>query len=372
MSERVFRKIDDELKELTKEDYVNEDELQDLVAHKPSLIIPEDEDYKLLLIKREMGVPEKHEGGNRWSLDHLFVGSDEIPTLVEVKQSSDSRIHREVIGQMMDYAANGSIYWTIESLKNSLSERLQEEDKNYSDVIDNFIPENTNPTDFWKQVHSNLRSGIIRLVFVTDEIPVELKTTIEFLEEYLKGIETFGVQIKKHSLNTYTTVFTRRFEDLPKPRATNKKQWDKESFLHSIEENHGSEMGKKINELFDWNNENNLEEDFGCGKVDGSYCPYFQAEEDWYCPIKYWTLGRINIQFERLRSQIGFADKETRLDMLEKINAIPGVNIDKSRINGRPSFDMNILSDKTAYNKFIEFLEWFVAKVKSLEADSKE
>jgi hypothetical protein len=29
-----------------------------------------------------------------------------VPTLVEVKRSSDTRIRREVVGQMLDYAAN--------------------------------------------------------------------------------------------------------------------------------------------------------------------------------------------------------------------------------------------------------------------------
>jgi hypothetical protein len=41
----------------------------------------------------------------------MFLDQDAIPTLVEVKRSSDTRIRREVIGQMLDYAANGAQYW---------------------------------------------------------------------------------------------------------------------------------------------------------------------------------------------------------------------------------------------------------------------
>lgn len=65
---------------------------------------------RFLLVCREAPVADQY-GAGRWSLDHLFVDQDAIPTLVEVKRSSDSRIRREVVGQMLDYAANGTRYW---------------------------------------------------------------------------------------------------------------------------------------------------------------------------------------------------------------------------------------------------------------------
>src|SRR4051794_12230288 len=41
-------------------------------------------------------------GSSRWSLDHLFVDQEGVPTLVEVKRSSDTRARREVVAQMLD------------------------------------------------------------------------------------------------------------------------------------------------------------------------------------------------------------------------------------------------------------------------------
>ncbi|MCO6480232.1 MAG: hypothetical protein J5I94_26570 [Phaeodactylibacter sp.] len=49
-------------------------------------------------------------------MDHLFVDQDAIPTLVEVKRSTDTRIRREVVGQILDYAANAALFWPIERL----------------------------------------------------------------------------------------------------------------------------------------------------------------------------------------------------------------------------------------------------------------
>lgn len=60
--------------------------------------------------------------GGRWSLDHLFLDQDGIPTLVEVKRSSDTRIRREVVGQVMDYAANAVAYWPPSALRQRLDD----------------------------------------------------------------------------------------------------------------------------------------------------------------------------------------------------------------------------------------------------------
>lgn len=39
-----------------------------------------------------------------WSLDHLFLDQDGVPTLAEVKSASDTRLRREVVGQMFGRA----------------------------------------------------------------------------------------------------------------------------------------------------------------------------------------------------------------------------------------------------------------------------
>jgi hypothetical protein len=45
-------------------------------------------------------------GGPRWSLGRRFTDQDAILTLVEVKRSTNIRIYRVVVGQMLDCAAN--------------------------------------------------------------------------------------------------------------------------------------------------------------------------------------------------------------------------------------------------------------------------
>ncbi len=83
-----------ELVELTSEPYDSEDLLQALLKDFPTLLAGAGAGRSLLLVQREAGIPGDFDGGARWSLDHLFVDDQAVPTLVEVKRSSDTRCKR--------------------------------------------------------------------------------------------------------------------------------------------------------------------------------------------------------------------------------------------------------------------------------------
>ena len=107
-----------ELTAMEESAYESEKIIQRLLGNHPDLLagdqIDSREPRRWLLVTREMGVPGEEDGANRWSLDHLFLDQDAVPTLVEVKRSTDTRIRREVVGQMLDYAANAVAYWPVE------------------------------------------------------------------------------------------------------------------------------------------------------------------------------------------------------------------------------------------------------------------
>jgi len=113
-----------ELVALKSSAYAKEAALQALLADYPELLaggqITPDDPRRWLLINREKGLTEQEAGANRWSVDHLFIDHDGIPTIVEVKRSSNTQIRREIVGQMLDYAANGLRYWPVEHLRSDL------------------------------------------------------------------------------------------------------------------------------------------------------------------------------------------------------------------------------------------------------------
>jgi hypothetical protein len=191
----------DQLVEMREQPYDSEDLLQKLLASYPDLLAGGGElagaPRRWLLVKREAGVPDREAGGARWSLDHLFIDQEAVPTLVEVKRSDDTRIRREVVGQMLDYAANGVVYWPAERLRSDFEARCAKEQK----VADEVFRDSLGDADqerFWDEVEQNLRSGRIRLVFVSDLIPPELRRVIEFLNERMTPTEVVGIEIKQY------------------------------------------------------------------------------------------------------------------------------------------------------------------------------
>lgn len=112
---------DGELVEMTEQPYNLEIELQELVTKYPNILAGDQIDSTIprrwLLIKPEMEVPFEEDAYGRWFVDHLFLDQDGIPTLVEVKRSCDTRIRREVVGQMLDYAANAVVYFSVDTIR---------------------------------------------------------------------------------------------------------------------------------------------------------------------------------------------------------------------------------------------------------------
>ena len=155
--------------------YESEDLLQHLVEKYPDILAGEqinpDNPRKWILISREMGVPSHEGGSDQWFLDHLFIDQDGIPTFVEVKRSTDTRIRREVVAQMLDYAANATAYWPVSRLRQAFENHCDNPSTALYDCL--AIPLGEEDA-FWGKVDSNLRLGKLRLLFVADEIPTSL------------------------------------------------------------------------------------------------------------------------------------------------------------------------------------------------------
>src|SRR4051794_6750720 len=200
MSGGIFVLNGEQLVAMHEQPYDSEDLLQTLLAKYPDLMASGDHQSagsarRWLLVERETGVPDREGGGSRWSLDHLFLDQEAVPTLVEVKRSDDTRIRREVVGQMLDYAANGVVYWPAERLRSDFESRCAKDGDDADEVFRVSLGDEVDPERFWDEVEQNLRSGRVRLIFVSDLIPPELRRVIEFLNERMSPTEVLGVEI---------------------------------------------------------------------------------------------------------------------------------------------------------------------------------
>jgi hypothetical protein len=190
------------LKRMPHRQYDTEDLLQGLIDQYPELLVGEqidrDQPPRWLMVSREAGIPAVDGGADRWSIDHVLLDQRGLPTLVEVKRSSDTRIRREVVGQMLDYAANARKYWPQERLRELAASHcggLDALEEHLRTLLDD---SEADIEVFWETVDRNLREGELRLLFVADEIPTELRRIIEFLNEQMPRIEVLGIEIRQY------------------------------------------------------------------------------------------------------------------------------------------------------------------------------
>ncbi len=205
MSDSIFLVGDDgSLAEMASTAYEAEADLQKLLADNihllPGAQIDRDRPRRWLLVKREAGIPDREGGGGWWAVDHLAVDQDAVPTFVEVKRASDTRARREVVAQMLDYAANGSVFWTPGHLRRWFEgEDRQAAMEQLMDLLDQKDRDPDAVAEaFWQAVGTNLREGRIRLIFVADEIPASLQRLVEFLNEQMSRVEVLALEIRQY------------------------------------------------------------------------------------------------------------------------------------------------------------------------------
>lgn len=182
--------------------FASEDDLQDIIARYPALLagaqMTPDDPRRWLLVQREMGLPIRSGDTDNFSVDHLFVDHEAIPTVVEVKRSTDSRIRREVVGQMLDYAANGVRYWPVDRLRRLYEEQCRQDERDPLGYLRETVGPDVDPDDFWVRVGEHLEIGRIRMVFVADLIPPELQRIVEFLNEGMTRAQVYAVEIPQY------------------------------------------------------------------------------------------------------------------------------------------------------------------------------
>ncbi len=189
------------LTKMDKTEFALETDLQSLIARHPALLESctsetHEEERKLLLVRREMGVPDREDGADRWAMDHFYIDQAGVPTLVEVKRSRNGQLRREVVGQLLDYAANAAAYWTLEDIRARFVQNWGAD--RAPAVLEEFLAGTefeANEDGFWQRVKSKLEATEIRLVFVAEELPPQLKRVIEFLNEQMRRVEVLGVEL---------------------------------------------------------------------------------------------------------------------------------------------------------------------------------
>jgi hypothetical protein len=185
-----------------------EDALQTLLQKYPEVIPGAqispalDSPPQFLLLRREMPI------GN-WSLDHLYVDQYGILTLIETKLAENPEARREVIGQIIEYAANSTTAWASGKLRQYATEFWNNQGKLLEDVIIETFGD-IDIENLWELIEENLKHNRIRLIITADDIRPEVRRMIEFLNREMQNTEVLGLELRPYGDDVESLVLVPR------------------------------------------------------------------------------------------------------------------------------------------------------------------
>lgn len=364
-----------ELMAMNEAAYDSEKLLQELLATYPDLLageqIDSEQPRRWLLVTREMAVPGELDGSARWSLDHLFLDQDAVPTLIEVKRSSDTRIRREVIGQMLDYAANAVVYWPVEEVRAKFEARCKDNEEEPEEVLATFLGDDGDADEFWLRVKTNLQAGKIRMIFVADAIPSELRRVVEFLNQQMDPAEVLAIEVKQFVGKGMKTLVPRVLGQTEMARQKKSsgtsagKEWNEGLFMTTLAETKGDAVRDVAKELVAWISPQVSTLWLGRGSKEGGVVPIIEKDGIKYHVCRISTQSKFVFRFDWLCKKPPFNDETVRRQLLAKINDIPGVHFEDDVLSKRARISLAVFTNTVAMDALKSVVVWLIQQMKS-------
>jgi hypothetical protein len=268
---------------------------------------------------------------------------------------------------MLDYAANAVVYWSVEQLRAEFEQSCEATGKNPEDEIRERLALDGDAETLWQLVKTNLQAGRIRMLFVADRIPAELRRIVEFLNEQMDPAEVLALELRQFEGRGLKTIVPMLYGQTEKAQQKKPvqpaRQWDEASILADIERRHGPEALRAAQKIIEWIKKT-AEVWYGRGSKDGSVGLIVTTDGLMYSPLFLWTYGRIEVAFQYLKRP--FDDATKREELRKRLNEIEGINISEDAIYRRPSIQIKTLSnDEEKLRRFLEVMDWCVRELRS-------
>lgn len=350
----------------------NEDlELQRILEINPDLVpgdqINPSDPRRWLVVKREMPVPDPSTGDNRWSIDMFFVDQSAMPTFIECKRYNDTRAKREVVGQMLEYAANGHCYWSKEEIRDYAEQTANNNKIPLEEEIKRLQPEETESVDeFFQHVQNNLREGQVRLIFFMEEAPAELRSVVDFLNKQMERSEVLIVEARQYEHKGAKIVapvlfgFTeeaRRIKKTISVASGQRRKWDKKSYFQDVKERLTEERVNSIQLVLDKSQELKCELSWGTGKTAGSFSvkwPHLGKSSI----FSVFSDGRLTINFGSFNNDSD--GKQFNAFLKQKITDFLELTVPEDYERRHPNYAIEVWANKI--NKFTKMLDSLVTE----------
>jgi hypothetical protein len=273
---------------------------------------------------------------------------------------------------MLDYAANCVVHWPVGGLQADFEATCEAQRRSSSEVLSDLLGPGASEGDFWLRVKTNLEAGRIRLLFVADVIPPELRRIIEFLNKQMDPAEVLGLELRQFAgegLRTIVPLVVGQTLQKASSPGGPERVWDEDSIFTDLSARRPAPEVKVARQIVDWMKSSGGKLWFGSGRQDGSVSTGFTRKDGiQFYPAILWTYGKLEWQFKTMMGRPFFNDVEHRRELANKLNAIRGVSISDDQMSKRPSIPLAVLnSSPSEVDKLLTTLSWAVEEFMSAE-----
>ena len=338
------------------EGFASEEELQRFLKEHSGLMPLEEIELEappLLCIGWEVGLASGAE-------DILYIDQNGLLTVVETKLRKNPEARREVVGQILEYAAQMSS-WSASDVERQAEKFFasSESPDQYRDcalekAMQRFLKSSGGPSefsydDFLQQIQTNIERGHFRLVIAIDEPPEPLLLTVEFVNRFSERFEIFLIQLKRFrdlakKQNIFVPALFGRVAGSKTVRAP-ARQWDKKSFLEQASKKSPESLPalKRLIEFAE--GENAIV--WGRGASIGSFQFTFDQNRKRLPAFFVMANGKMSFDFWTLKKWLSPEIVASYRDDLARAQDIPGEAISTDTWK---EFDVTVLASAKSWN----------------------
>jgi len=346
------------------EGYASEEELQTFLRQHPDLLPREEIDLiplPLMCIGWEVRLASGAE-------DILYLDAAGLLTVVETKLRRNPESRREVVGQILEYAAHMAD-WNFEDVEHqaesffatdacpSMFHRLT-----LSAALDVLSGGNANAVpsyeEFRKSVQENIDNGRFRLLIAIDEPPPALLKTVEFVNRFSQHFEMYLVQLKRFAdTGQNQNIFVPALFGKVGVTQPERHQWDEERFFKHVRDNNDQASLNYIQRVFDafklWTDEPL----YGSGTTLGSFNLIAHLSDGRRANFaQITTRGDLYVNFGNLHSR-GSLGQEVIGHLYSDLTSIPGVRFPEDVNNRYPPIPKPVLRDPHKLEQILDALK---------------
>jgi hypothetical protein len=256
--------------------------------------------------------------------------------------------------------------------------RCEEAAKNVADVLRDELGLDPDSDAFWARVKSNLQAGRIRMLFVADRIPPELRKVVEFMNVQMRPAEVLAVELRQYQgggLRTLAAMVLGQTQEAIEQKsgagAKPRRLWDEPRVLEALSAAGDAAVAATATALIAWIRAKADRVVFNDAPSYGCMSGEFNMGSEPCLPVRVWTDGGVPVSFSQLKRTPAFAAPATRQELMDRLNAIPGVTIRPDAIEKQSTIRLASLSaDQGA--SFLKIMDWVVEKLREIPAEKGE